>query len=113
MRCLVFVEFLPGGSIPPAEFFLRMKAIWSYVKNSENQKTETGDPPGKTTAQFAKSGICVADYDSIEQLTADLAIMPGAGISNVQIFPLSEHEDVEPFTQDLSLNKLDRSFNKR
>ncbi len=112
MRCLVFVEFLPGGSIPPTEFFLRMKAIWSYVKNSENQKTETNNLQGKTIAQFAKSGICVADYDSIEQLTTDLTIMPGAGISNVQIFPLSEEADFEQIVPDLSLKKPERIFNK-
>ena len=105
MRCLVFVEFLPGGSIPPTEFFMRMKAIWSYVKDTGGREEKNIKSPGNTSAQSAKSGICIADYDSIEQLTTDLAIMPGAGISNVQVFPFSEETEIERITADLALEK--------
>ena len=105
MRCLVFVEFARGGSIPPTEFFMRMKAIWSYVKETESGEKETGSPSRNTSTQSAKCGICIADYDSIEQLTTDLAIMPGAGISNVQVFPFSEETDIERISADMVFDK--------
>jgi hypothetical protein len=104
MRCLVFVKFLPGGSIPPDEFFLRINAKWSHLEQIED--TESKNALGKTTRpQSPKSAICIADYDSIEQLTTDLAIMPGAGISNVEVVPISEETDYQHLFSGVSMKK--------
>ena len=37
-----------------------------------------------------QSIVFIADCESLEQLTTDLATMPGAGISNLNIFPFPE-----------------------
>ena len=94
MRCLVFGKFLPGGSLAPEEFFARINAQWSWLEDMRDVD------PGKAIfetgahAQYPRSAICITDYDSIEQLSIDLSIMPGAGISNIEVLPLSE--EVEP-----------------
>jgi hypothetical protein len=94
MRCLVFVKFLPGGSLAPEEFFARINAQWSWLEDMRDSN------PGKAIfetgahTQYPRSAICITDYDSIEQLSIDLSIMPGAGISNIEVLPLSE--EVEP-----------------
>jgi hypothetical protein len=103
MKCLVFVKFLPGGSIPPNEFFQRLNAVWSYVDNPGNQPLETIGESRNSAGKLSKSGICITDYDSIEQLTMDLTIMPGAGISNVEVVPLSEETDLTQITRDALL----------
>jgi|WetSurMetagenome_2_1015567.scaffolds.fasta_scaffold242034_2 hypothetical protein len=95
MRCLVLVKFLPGGSLPPAEFFRHLKATWSYVKETNDQVKVTGNTAITPAASPPKAGICITDYDSIEQLTLDLAIMPGAGISNIELIPISGQEEFQ------------------
>ena len=100
MRCLVFVRFLSGGSLPPDEFFALIKAQWSWIEHKDY--TESGATGLKRTTQSSRAAICIADYESIEQLAIDLAIMPGAGISNVEVVPLSEemeHDDLVRNTQ--------------
>ena len=82
MRCLVFVKFLPGGSLAPEEFFARLNAQWWWLED-HNDSTERHTPS-------SRSAICIADYESVEQLALDLSIMPGAGISNVEVVPILE-----------------------
>ena len=89
MKCLVFVKFLPDGSMRPEEFFSRVKASWSSVEEFENNRLEVENTLAPKISRV-KSGICVTDYDSVEQLSIDLAVMPGAGISNVEIIPVVE-----------------------
>jgi hypothetical protein len=38
----------------------------------------------------AGSAICIADYESIEQLTLDLSVMPGAGIASIEVVPFPD-----------------------
>ncbi len=92
MKCLVFVRFQKGGSLPPEEFFQRINAEWSCIEDG-NSLQEKESPKRMVHIQGPRSGICIADYESIEQLTIDLAIMPGAGISNVEVMPISEEPD--------------------
>ena len=33
MRCLVYIKFLPGGSMEPEEFFSRINARWSCFED--------------------------------------------------------------------------------
>jgi hypothetical protein len=88
----VYVKFLPGGSIPPEEFFTRINAQWYWLEdNGESRNAGSGR---NTVAQLPKSAICLADYDSVQQLAIDLAIMPGAGISNVEVIPVSEEMEI-------------------
>jgi len=37
-----------------------------------------------------KSIVFIADCKSIEQLTSELATLPGAGIANLEVFPVPE-----------------------
>jgi hypothetical protein len=97
MQCLVFVKFLPGGSLPPEEFFARINARWSQLDGSEDAG------PEKTISPPSRSGVCIADYDSIEQLTMDLAVMPGAGIANIEVVPISGETELEHIATDVSL----------
>ncbi len=89
----ILVKFLPGGSMSPYEFFSRINARWNWVE--EKDVTAPGIPgSGKSgVTKSARSALCIADLDSIQQLAIDLAIMPGAGISNVEI--LQSIEDTE------------------
>lgn len=89
MQCLVMVRFLPGGSLPPEEFFRRINARWSWLEEMDESGSE-GNASGSGDGKVARSALCIADFDSIEQLTIDLAIMPGAGISSVEVVPISE-----------------------
>jgi hypothetical protein len=90
----VYVKFLPGGSIPPEEFFARINAQWHWLEDAHNGESRNAGSGRNTFAQLPKSAICIADYDSIQQLAIDLAIMPGAGISNVEVIPVSEEMEL-------------------
>ncbi|MFA5309781.1 MAG: hypothetical protein WC370_09915 [Dehalococcoidales bacterium] len=89
MWCLVLVRFLPGGSLSPVELFSRLNAKWSYVENKDCPAPESSGAAKGPSNQSPGYGICLADYASIEQLSLDLAIMPGAGISSVEVVPLA------------------------
>lgn len=100
MQCLVFVKFLEGCSVPPDSFLSRINAKWSWL-----EETNETDPPatefeGISRLQPPRSAICIADYESIEQLAIDLAIMPGAGISQVEVVPLSEETENAALVED-------------
>ncbi len=89
MQCLVLVKFLEGGSLSPDEFFSRIGARWSWVDylppgHDKSSNKASGGPPK------AREALCIAEYESVEQLTIDLAIMPGAGISSVEVVPITE-----------------------
>jgi len=102
MRCLVFVKFLPGGSLPPEEFFARINARWSHLVDTEDTGVANASLEKATSVNPPKSAVCIADYDSIEQLSIDLAIMPGAGISNVEVVPISEEVELQHLSADVS-----------
>ena len=105
MRCLVFVKFLPGGSLPPEEFFARINAQWSHLEDTQDMESDnTLEKPARE--RLSKSAICIADYDSIEQLAMDLAIMPGAGISNVEVVPISDETDIKLLSTDISSRRV-------
>jgi len=100
MQCLVLVKFLPEGSLSPEEFFSRINARWSWLENTDD--SELGKARVcETGVRSPRSAICIADYESIEQLAIDLATMPGAGISNVEVVPISEERLDEHFVGDL------------
>jgi hypothetical protein len=88
MQCLVLVKFLEGGSLSSDEFFRRVGAQWSWVDYIP--PGEAGDTGKETPGHLVKAreAICIADYESVEQLAIDLAIMPGAGISGVELIPI-------------------------
>ena len=88
MRCLVFVRFMPEGSLPPEDFFARLNSKWSWL----GKANEIGS--GYNNNRASTAALCITDYESIEQLTLDLAIMPGAGISNIEIVPISEEPEL-------------------
>jgi hypothetical protein len=83
MRCLVSVKFSPDGSLPPEEFFNRINARWNWQEDTEKKSTDS---------QMPRLAVGIADYDSLEQLAMDLAIMPGAGIYDITVYPLVTQE---------------------
>lgn len=101
MRCLVLVKFLPGGSVAPEELFARINARWSWLEETHNTGSKEAKVNRMTDTQTPRTVICITDYESIEQLAADLAVMPGAGISNVEVFPVSESEEAFAFTNSI------------
>jgi hypothetical protein len=111
MKCLVLVRFLPGGSLPPEEFFRRLNTRWQWLEGSEDEPASTLSE-GVNHAPSIRSAVCLADYESIEQLTIDLAIMPGAGISSVEVVPIAEEEENEHRFEDLSSVVLPMKYNK-
>jgi hypothetical protein len=94
MRCLVFVKFLPGGSLAPEEFFAHINAQSSWVEDGCMNIYDEVNHKRINHRQSPKSAICVAEYESIEQLAIDLSIMPGAGISNIEVIPFSEEMEL-------------------
>lgn len=92
MQCLVFVKFLPGGSVAPEEFFEHINAKFSWIEGQDCVLPEGVDFYRDDYHEFPKMAICVAEIESIEQLAIDLSIMPGAGISNIEVMPFYEKE---------------------
>jgi len=89
MKCLVFVKFLPDGLMHPEVFFSYVNAEWCWVEEDESIQLNRTDNNGEKVIKTVRSGICVTDFESIEQLSIDLAIMPGAGILNIEVVPLT------------------------
>jgi hypothetical protein len=96
MKCLVLVKFLPGGSLDPEEFLSRINSQWSWI---EENSGELFEPAlfNKNRTVSPRAAMCITEYDSVQQLSIDLSIMPGAGISNVEVIPISEaREHLKP-----------------
>ncbi len=94
MKCLILVKFLAGGSLSPDEFFSRIGALWSWADYIPPEKNTPNRDGRQTQPPRAREGICIADYESVEQFSIDLAIMPGAGISSVEVIPITEKTTV-------------------
>lgn len=102
MQCLVFVKFLPGGSIAPEELFAHINAKLNWVEGQDSIMPEGVNLIKDDFHQLPKTAICVAEYDSIEQLAIDLSIMPGAGISNIEVIPF--YEEMESINTSLTMS---------
>ena len=90
MRCLCYAKFLPDGAISPGEFFAHIGSKWSCIEDSPKIKTNTPDGHTNSKKPLPHSIVFITDCKSMKQLTSDLATMPGAGISDLEIFPLQE-----------------------
>jgi len=86
MLCLVYVKFLPGGSLAPEEVITRLGARWQWVEDADDVWSNGA----------VRAGLCIAEYDSIEQLAIDLSVMPGAGIGNIEVVPVVEQPENMP-----------------
>lgn len=90
MRCLCHAKFMSNGSIAPGEFFAHIGTKWSCVEDTPNVSIHPSNPAVARKHLLPKSIVFIVDCQSVKQLTSDLATLPGAGISNVEIFPLPE-----------------------
>jgi hypothetical protein len=90
MRCLCYAKFLSSGAIPPGEFFAHIATKWSCIEDSPKTTIKTSNHIMPRTHILPQSIVFIADCRSVEQLALDLATMPGAGLSNVEIFPVPE-----------------------
>ena len=79
---------MPEGSLSPEDFLARLNSRWSWL----GKANEIGNVENNNRTSTA--ALCITDYESVEQLTLDLAIMPGAGISNIEVVPLSEEPEL-------------------
>ena len=93
MLCLVHVKFMPEGSVSPDEFFSCLNARWFCYGNPDDP-TPPNQPPDapEERPNACKEAFCLTDYESIQQMALDLAIMPGAGIANIEVFPLTDQK---------------------
>ena len=90
MRCLCYAKFMSNGSIAPGEFFAHINTKWSCVEDTHNTLIKTSNPGIARNHSVTKSVVFIADCKSVKQLTSYLVTMPGAGICNVEIFPVPE-----------------------
>jgi hypothetical protein len=88
MRCLCYAKFPSSGTIPPSEFFAHIGTIWSYIEDNTKTTIKTSNLGLTRNNQFPVSIVFITDCKSLEQLSSDLARMPCAGISNVEVFPM-------------------------
>ena len=89
MRCLCYAKFLSGGSIPLGEFFAHIGTKWTCIEDT-SKANKTPNRGINHNSLLRQSIVFIADCKSIEQLTSELATMPGAGISNLEVFPVPE-----------------------
>lgn len=93
MVYVIRVKFLSKMSISPNEFFATLKPVWSATENSSGTG---GSYAGSISRRLTnpQSVVCMADCDSVEELSRQIAIMPGAGVESIEILPLFENQDV-------------------
>jgi hypothetical protein len=89
MRCLCYAKFLSNGTIPLSEFFAHLGTEWSCIEETPGT-LKTSNLDVVRNQLLPKSIVFIADCMSIEQLTSDLATLPGACISRLEIFPVPE-----------------------
>ena len=90
MRCLCHAKFMSNGSIAPGEFFAHVGTKWSCVEDTPNPLVNTSNLGKVRNCSLPKSIVFIADCQSVEQLTSGLVTLPGAGIFNIEIFPVPE-----------------------
>lgn len=89
MKFLVAVNGLPGKTASPEEMFSRLSAQWMWVSDKRRPSGNEGPAPVETDGSATTVGVCIAESASLEQLSADLVKMPGAGILSIDIQPLA------------------------
>ena len=90
MRCLCYAKFLSSGAVPRGEFLAHIDTKWSCIENTPKAAIKASNHSKNQSRLLPLSIVFIADCKSVEELTSDLATMPGAGISNVEIFPVPE-----------------------
>jgi len=90
MRWLCYAKFLPNNTKPPSEFFGHLGAIWSSIEDTPKTTIKTSNVSLTHNYLSPMTFVFITECQSLSQLTSYLATMPGAGISNVEIFPVSE-----------------------
>ena len=90
MRCLCYAKFLSGGSIPLGEFFAHIGTKWTCMEDTYTVTNRNPNQGINHKSPLRKSIVFIADCKSVEQLTSELATLPGAGIANFEVFPVPE-----------------------
>ena len=92
MRCLCYAKFLSSGAMAmwPGEFSTHLGSVWTCVEDSTKTGANISNLDSGRENPISKSIVFIADCKSIAQLTSDLEKMPGAGISNIEVFPIQE-----------------------
>ena len=90
MRCLCYAKFLSAEAIRAGEFSAHLGSVWTCIEDSSKTPTNISNLGVTRDRPISKSIVFITDCKSIAQLTSDLETMPGAGISNIEIFPIQE-----------------------
>ena len=90
MRCLCYAKFLSGGSIPLGAFFAHIGTKWTCMEDTSTATSRNPNQGINHNSLLRKSIVFIADCKSVEQLTSELATLPGAGIANFEVFPVPE-----------------------
>ena len=90
MRCLCYAKFLSAEAIRPGEFSAHLGSVWTCIEDSSKTTTNISNLGVTRDQPISKSIVFITDCKSIAQLTSDLETMPGAGISNIEVFPIQE-----------------------
>ena len=88
MRCLCYAKFLPNGAIPLGEFFAHIGTQWTCIEDTARVSNKPLNSGTLRNPKLPRSIVFIADCQSVKQLTINLATMPGAGIANLEIFPV-------------------------
>ena len=83
-------NFYPMALSLPVSSSPSIDTKWSCVEDTQNTSIKTSNPGIARNRSVPKSVVFIADCKSVKQLTSDLVTLPGAGISNVEIFPVPE-----------------------
>ncbi|MDP2919520.1 MAG: hypothetical protein Q8O43_04800 [Dehalococcoidia bacterium] len=89
MKFLVAVNGLPGKTASPEEMFSRLSAQWMWVRDHRRPTGNETPAPAAEDADITAVGMCIAESESLERLSADIVRMPGAGILSISVRPLS------------------------
>ena len=92
LKCLCYAKFLSNGSVSHDEFFAHMGAKWVNIEDTSTASNKNVHRNLTHNNLLRKSIVFVIDCKTPEQIASALATMPGAGISNIEVFPVPEIE---------------------
>lgn len=92
MRCLCYAKFLSNGSVSHDEFFTHMDAKWVSIEDTSTASNQNMHSKLTQDNLFHKSIVFVIDCKTMEQISSAVATMPGAGLSDIEVFPVPEIE---------------------
>jgi hypothetical protein len=89
VRFLVAVRGVQGQTISPEELFSRLSARWMWVEERKQPEKAEAQKIDDTNIKEVAVGMCVVESKSLADISAELVKLPGAGIMNIEVYPLA------------------------